>query len=238
MAQLVIKSAVTINTIGTEVYIEFFDATGEYEETENPGGFGPPNPSRSSLAMILFAEHLKEEANVEADVLFYDPQSVQSYTVAMSRNVNGVLSYNILAIPIFDPGLTYEEGNVVYDNQNPSESFIKEMVSGEWVTRTPKDIVGNDTIAQLNDYTFPVPDAIQFVEELNARKMLMLRTYVKHECEKDEYEPLRTQFEYAEGLLKSATNSFCAQAYNEAQIDIEEIFEFGVEIDLLEEHVE
>jgi hypothetical protein len=156
----------------------------------------------------------------------------------MSRDVNGVLNFNILAIPFFDPVLTYEDGSIVYDNENPSEPFIKEMVAGIWETRTPKDVVGNDSIAQLNDYTFAVPDAIQFVEELNARKMLKLRTYVKHECEKDEYEPLRTQFEYAEGLLKSATNSFCAQAYNEAQIDIEEIFEFGVEIDLLEEHVE
>jgi len=155
----------------------------------------------------------------------------------MNRDVNGVLNFNIFALPIFDPVLTYEEGNVVYDNQNPAESFIKEMVAGEWVTRTAEDLVGNDTVDQLNDYTFAVPDAIKFVEELNARKMLKLRSYVKHECEKDEYEPLRIQFEYAEGLLKSATNSFCAQAYNEAQIDIEEIFAFGVEIDLLEEHV-
>jgi len=237
MSNLVIRSAVSINTIGTEVYIEFLEATGDYEATDNPGGFGPPNPARSSLAMVLFAEHMKVDGNVEAEVLFYDATSVTSYTVAMLRDVNGVLNYNIFAIPIFDALATYDEGSIVYDNENPSEPFIKEMVSGIWEPRIAKDLIGNDSIDQLNDYTFAVPDAIAFVEELNARKMLKLRTFVKHECEKDDYEPLRNQFEYAEGLLKSATNSFCAQAYNEAQIDIEEIFEFGVEIDLLPENV-
>jgi len=170
--------------------------------------------------------------------LYYDATSVESYTVLMDRAVNGVLNYNIFAIPIYDPLTTYPEGTIVYNNENPSEPFIQQFIADEWVLVNPKDLIGDDTIDQLNDYTFAVPDAIKLVEELNARKMLKLRSYVKHECEKDEYEPLRIQFEYAEGLLKSATNSFCAQAYNEAQIDIEEIFAFGVEIDLLEEHVE
>jgi hypothetical protein len=238
MSNLVIRSAVTINTIGTEVYIEFLEATGEYEATDNPGGFGSPNPSRNTLAMVLFAEHMKVDGNVPAEILFYDATSVTSYTVVMDRDVNGVLNYNIFAIPIFDPLLTYVDGDIVYNNENPSEPQIQYLVAGVWVVLTPQDLIGNDSIDQLNDYTFAVPDAIKFVEELNARKMQKLRTYVKHECEKDEYEPLRIQFEYAEGLLKSATNSFCAQAYNEAQIDIEEIFAFGEEIDLLEEHVE
>jgi hypothetical protein len=235
---LIIRSAVTINAIGTEVYIEFLEATGDYADPDNLGGFGPPNPSRSGLAMVLFAEHMKVDGNVEADVLFYDATSVTSYTVVMSRDVNGVLNYNIFAIPIYDPLTTYPEGTILYNNVNPSEPFIQQLVGVEWVVVNPKDLIGNDAIDQLNDYTFAVPDAIRVVEELNRLKMLKLRDYVKHECEKDEYEPLRAKFEYAEGLLKSATNSFCAQAYNEAQIDIEEIFEFAVEIDLLPEHVE
>ena len=110
MSALVIKADVTINTIGTELYIEFLEATGVYNDPDNLGGFGTPNPERNSLAMLLVATHKKEAGDVPADVLPYNVETVASYTVLITPEVNGVLNYVILAIPLFVSGNTYAGG--------------------------------------------------------------------------------------------------------------------------------
>src|SRR5690349_3227072 len=113
---LAIKSEVTINPLGTEVYIEFLNATGVYDADDNPGGFGTPNPSRNTLAMVLVAKHKKVAGDVDASILAYNATSVTSFTVLMSEAVNGVLNYIILAIPLFDGGGSYVDGDITYDN--------------------------------------------------------------------------------------------------------------------------
>ena len=227
MSNLSIKANVTINQLGTELYIEFLEATGVYNDPDNPGGFGTPNPDRNTLAMVLVANHRMVDGDQVADILGYNVLTVTSFTVLLTAAVNGVLNYVILAIPLFDPVGAYVDGDITYDNTNPSVPVIQEMVAGVWEPRTKEEIVGNPKIDQLNAYALPISDAIAFANSLNAQKLLKLRAFIYGECPKDEeYEPTRNSFEYVDGLIKNATNAFCAQAYNEAQIDIEEVFDY------------
>lgn len=226
---LVLKADVTISDDGTQLFIEFLEATGTYDEENNPGGFGAPNPARNALAIILFAEH-KVAGDVAATVLAYSPLSVSSFTVTMTKEVNGVLAYTILALPIFAEEGDYDDGDVVYDNTNPAAPFIKEMVEGVFVERTAEEIVGNATVTQKNAYSFPIPDAIALQDELAAEKLRVLRDYLNGKCKGEDYKILRDRYEFVEALLISGTNAFCAAAYNEAQIDLEEIFTFESEV--------
>jgi len=221
-----LKSAETINALGTEMYVEFLNATGVYDVDDNPGGFGTPNPDRNQVAIVMFAEHKKVAGDVAASIQGYNALSVESFTIDITKSVNGVCNYVIFSILIFDPGTVYENGDVRYDTTNASAHFIKEMVDDEWVERTPEELIDNEEVVQLNKFAFPISSAIEFERSLNAIKMKVLRRFVNCECEKEEYEPKRNDFEYVAGLLQSATNAFCTQAYNEAQIDIEKIFEF------------
>lgn len=162
-----------------------------------------------------------------ASVVLNDPFSVSSFTVVIDKTVNGTLEYSLFALPIFDDLLTYEDGNIVYDAiTDPMSPIIKEMVDGLWVAVTADELIGNEDVIQTTDYAFPIPQAIALANLLNAAKMLKLRRYIHKRCSKEEFHDLRIKFEYVEGLIKVATLAFCKQAYNEAQIDIEEVFNY------------
>ena len=221
---LILKTTETINDIGTEVYIEFRQATGDYDATDNPGGFGAPNPARNTMAVLLWAKHKLVAGDQDATIFAYNPESVEAFTIAMAKPVNGVLNYAVVALPIFIDGGSYSDGDIVYDKENPAAPFIKEMVSGDWVEVTLEDIVGDEDAVQLVSYIFPIPDACEYATELNAEKLQLLTKYIKSQCGKDDYEPIRDKFDYVQALLRSAQKAFDASAFAEAQEDIEEIF--------------
>lgn len=228
---LILKGDVTIKDDGTELYIEFLNATGVYDVDDNPGGFGTPNPARNTLAIILVAEHKLVAADQAATILAYNPLSVTSFTITITKAVNGVLQWNLLAIPIFDSGGTYVDGDIVYDNENPAAPFIKKRVLGVWEEITAEEVVGEAVIVQANEYSFPIPDAIEVLRELSVEKLATLRDLVYgNDCKKEDYEPINNQFNYVDALISSATSAWCAQAYNEAQIDIEEVFNFETQV--------
>jgi hypothetical protein len=222
-----IKSTATINEAGTEVYIEFLETTGDYHVDDNPGGFGPPNLSRNELAVIIFAEHKIVAGDVAASIAAYNPLTVESFTVSISKQVNGVLNYNLFALPIFNPLGVYEDDDVVWDNQNPAQPFIKQMVASAWVVvESAEDLVTNENVIQDNQYRLIIPDAVKFAEELLGKKMKALRLRIKEEISKEEYEPYRLNHEWVEGLIRTADAALKAEAYNEAQTNIEEVFDF------------
>lgn len=227
---LVVKTKVTRNVAGTEAYIEFLNATGTYDVSTNPGGFGTPNPDRNDFAAILVAVHKLVETDQEASVSAYDPLSVTSFTIAITRDVNGELKYDLYLVPIFDSGGTYVDGDIVYDNETPSAPFLKKMVDSDWVTITNDDLAGSD-LDQKNSYAFIIPDAEAFQNELNAARLLKLREYKKDQCGCDEYDKARLNFDFVDGLLQAATNAHCDEAYAEAQQDVEEVLDFQDQLD-------
>jgi hypothetical protein len=221
---LVLKVKATIADSGDQVYLEFREATGDYDAIDNPGGFGIPNPTRNSVAVLIKAVHKLTPGDQAATVLAYNPLTVESFTVEMSKEVNGVLNFVILAPDIFDPIGSYVDGDIVYDNQNPSAPFLKEMVASAWVPRTIDEIIGKSDVPQINAYKFPIPDACAYLVELNAQKLVLVRNVVKNLCGEEEFALFNTKFQYAEVLMRSADFAFKASAFAEAQSNIDELF--------------
>lgn len=229
---LIVKGDVEQNAIGSEVYIEFLNATGVYNVDTNPGGFGTPNPARNALAMILVANHKLSAGDQAASIQAYNPLAVTSFTVNLSKTVNGVLQWNILAVPLFDSGGSYSDGAVVYDNENPSLPFIKERVAGVWVERTEAQIVGNANVVQANEYSFPVPAAMELSKDLLMEKQPKLRdkVYGTNDYTKQEFDTSDQQYKYVDSLISAACDAFRAEAYNEAQSMIEEVFNYESQV--------
>ncbi len=228
MSNLVVKTAVSLKADGSELYIEFEEATGTYHVTTNPGGFDTPNPSRNSLAAVLVAVHALVAGDQPAVIQAYNPISSTSFTITLTKAVNGVLKYDLLLIPIFDDELTYDDGDITYDNTNPSTPVIQELVLGVWTARTAQQVIGNANVDQKNGYSFPIPEAFFYQKELLLDNLLKLEPFINQgcDCEDKDYELANTKYNWISGLICTATDAYRAQAYNEAQKNIEKIFDY------------
>jgi hypothetical protein len=223
---LVLKTAVTRNAAGTELYIEFLNATGAYDDPTNLGGFGAPNVARESLAMIYYGLHKTVEEDIVSVPTAHDPLTATSFTIPLTRDNNGHLNYYVWGLPIFDDQLVYADGDIVYDNENPSVPFIKERVAGQWVTITSEDLVDKTVAIYKEGNVFPVPVAESFRMELNGLRLEKLRLMVYGECTEEEYTDFRNAFDYVDSELEEAINDFCSGSYAEAQQKLENIFEY------------
>lgn len=223
---LQLKTAVTRNSSGSELYVEFLNATGVYNAGTNPGGFGAPNPERNTLAVIFYGNFKISTGDVEATPLPYDALTVTSFTLAIDRSKNAHLNHYIFALPIFDDGGTYEEGDIVFNNENPSAPLIQKLNSeDEWETITAADLIGEE-VDQKETNSFITPEAEAFVNELSALRLSKLRALIEGKCGKDEYEPTRNSYDYVDSLLEGAILDFCSGAYAEAELKLEEIFAY------------
>lgn len=228
---LVLKTKTTRNQAGTELYIEFLQATGVYAVTTNEGGFGTPNPDRNDLAILFWAEHKGTAEDVLVQAVAHDPSTVSSFTVALTRAINGHLNIWLFAVPIFDVGDTYENGDVVWDNTNPEAAIIKKRVGGVWETILIDDLFDEAEVVNKEINLFPVPEAEAFRNSLNADRIKALEDKVNEKCPEEEYESARTSFDFVDGMLEAAVNDFCAGAYAEAQKKIDKIFEYETVLD-------
>lgn len=225
---LVLKTKTTRAADGSQLFIEFYNATGLYNVSTNPGGFGSPNPIRNTLAMIFYGNHKRVAADVLAVPLAYDPVTVESYTLALP-GVNGVLDYNIFAIPIFDPMGSYADGAIVWDNQNPTVPFIKKRVSSAWVVKQPADIIGEAIIVQKEGFAYPIPEMEKYRNELNTSRLNLLSEKVESGVDEQvDYDTVRNAFDFVDGLLDASGQDFCSGAYNEAQKKLERIEAYSV----------
>ena len=224
---LELKRTFTQKADGTEVYIEVVAATGLYNVTTNPGGFGAPNPARNTLALIFYGFHKKSDGDVVVAENTHDPLTVSQYTIPMAKDKNGHLEGHIFALRIFDSIVNYVDGDIVYDNENPAAPFIKKRVAGVFVAITEAALIGEvGVVDALEINEFPVPPAQDFVNELNADQLEKLRAFIKEDCGRDDYEEVKDRFDYVDSLLAISTDDFAALAYNEAQLKVKEIFDY------------
>jgi hypothetical protein len=229
---LVLKTTQERNQEGTEAYIEFLEATGTYDASTNPGGFGTPNPDRSSFAAVMVAIHRLVNGDVPANILAYDPVSVTSFTIEITPEVNGHLKYDLFLIPFFDEMLTYQEGDITYDNRVPADPSIIIYQNAQWVSIPKEDLIdsGSD-LTQKNGNALIIPVVEEFQNTLDAERLKKLREFIKQVCECEEYDKARLNFDFVDAMLGAALRAFCSGAYAEAQIDIEEILSFKAQLD-------
>jgi hypothetical protein len=223
---LQLKTTTSRNGSGTELYVEFLNATGVYDAGTNPGGFGAPNPERNTLAVIFYGNFKLSTGDVIAVPVVYDPLTVSSFTILLDRSKNAHLNHYIFALPIFDDELEYEEGDIVFNNDNPSAPVIQKLnAEDEWDIIQPADLIAEE-VDQKETNSFITPEAEAFENELAALRLSKLRALVNGSCGKDDYEPIRNAYDYIDGLLEGAILDFCSGAYAEAQLKLEEIFAY------------
>lgn len=231
---LELKEAVSQKADGTEFYIEVVNATGVYNVSTNPGGFGAPNPARNTLALIFYGNHKKVAGDVLAVPVTYDPLVVSQFTILLDEAKNGHIQYYITALQIFSLIGVYADGDIVYNNQNPLLPVIQKRIAGVFTTITAAQMIGEaGVVDELASNQFPIPDAINFKNQLLAEKFPILQDFINErtECLGDEYEESENNFTYVDNLLELATLDFAAQAYNQAEIKLEEVFEFKDKIE-------
>lgn len=224
---LVLKSKVTRSTDGLLLYIEVYEATGLYNVTTNPGGWGSPNPARNTLALIFDGNHKRVDGDILAVPDANDPVTVQSFTLHLPGK-NGALNYQVYAVEIFDTMGTYADGDIVWDNQNPSAPFLKKRVSGVWTVIVAADILGDDTVVQIDKYAYPIPEMEAYRNGLNTARLELLREKEENgDDQESDYDTIRNEFDFVDGLLDASGQDFCAAAYNEAQVKLERVEDFA-----------
>jgi hypothetical protein len=223
---LELKTASSRNQDGSELYIEFRNATGDYDVTTNPGGFGAPNPERSVLAILYYGILRTTEEDIEILPVLYNPLTAESLTIAIDKSKNGHHNFWLFALPIFDDQLTYSIGDIVFNNDDPGNAVVQKLnIDEEWDILSTEDLISEDVIKkEVNN--FVTPEADTFVNELNATRLVKLTKLIEGTCQKAEYDDARDAYDYVDGTLEAAYLDFCSGAYAEAQLKLESIFEY------------
>jgi hypothetical protein len=94
------------------------DQTGDYHVTENPGGYGAPNPARTDVALYLIGHKYREstdDEDITAIINNTDPENVTSWEIANSED--GYYYFDIMAVLIWIDSTTYAIGDLVFFQQ-------------------------------------------------------------------------------------------------------------------------
>jgi hypothetical protein len=99
----------------TATGVTLTDATGAYDVTSNPTGYGSPNAAFADYAhyAILRKKNVNEVADEDLDVTAYDETSATAFSA--TRSVDGWHQGVKLNIPVWTAG-TYASGTVKYYN--------------------------------------------------------------------------------------------------------------------------
>lgn len=74
-----------VNAEGTLLNLQ--DNTGLYDASDNPGGYGTPNPNKNEVAIILLANNKRQdEGDVQVTVQTYNPTVDYNYSVELYKD--------------------------------------------------------------------------------------------------------------------------------------------------------
>jgi hypothetical protein len=106
----IVKSS--INDAGTELNLS--DSTGVYEVSDNPGGYGTPNPDRADIALILVANNKRQDdGDVECTVQTYNPVTATTFIVELNKD--GWYQVDTYGLRLYDDTVLFDVTEAVYD---------------------------------------------------------------------------------------------------------------------------
>lgn len=131
----------------TDVIIN--EATGDYDATTNPGGWGAPNVLRSASNVGLVATYKKSDEDIPLVVTILTPTSgtpltVTSWNVALQGA--GWVKLTQFVGPDYDEALAYEQYSIIWD---PTTELF--YYWGESTDSTPGPLVIADGWIELTD---------------------------------------------------------------------------------------
>lgn len=105
----IVKSS--LNSDGTVMNLS--DSTGAYNVSDNPGGYGTPNPDRDQLAIYLRAYNKRSDDDVALSIATYD--KVTASTWAVTLNKDGWQQVNSYGLRFYSTDTSFSVLELVYN---------------------------------------------------------------------------------------------------------------------------
>lgn len=117
----------TYNDAGDEATVE--DSTGVYDVSDNPGGYGTPNPERNELGLVALIDYKATGGDETVVPTTFDGLTVTEIVVPITKD--GHIQVDGWLLPIIVGGEA--EGAFGYDT---SDGLPKQYLSAVWVEVT------------------------------------------------------------------------------------------------------
>jgi hypothetical protein len=186
------------------------DSTGAYDAGTNPGGYGTPNPARSSLALILVPLNKKTTPAADPeDILLvpnaYDPVTITQFQIVLTED--GRIQCNgFLLELVTGPG---NEGDIKYD---VASAQVQLYTGGAWTEVTDlTTLIGNTNL---------VSDVLEFNMQTFISRVLNAINEERFDhiiggekCEN--FEQLTDYYNQVKGRIEQANYNFAQSNYYE-----------------------
>lgn len=142
-----------IDAVNNVQTIEVKDATGDYNVTTNPGGYGTPNNARNTYGLKLFVIEKSTAGDVILTNTLQSPSTPTAKTVTAWRfdNVSGGYhSFYLCAITDYSNSIDYTVGELVWDD---GEDDFFECLDANGPGSTVKAVTDTDYWKPISDYT-------------------------------------------------------------------------------------
>ena len=124
-----------INALGTLLTLE--DKTGNYDAGTNPGGWGAPNPERSSMKLFLYGERKTTKEVTSLDLGFINmPIDIADLEYEIPTEFDGYYEFTLIAV---SDGAPTVEGEYGYDGTN-IQKFVGGSAENKTIAEASKDV--------------------------------------------------------------------------------------------------
>lgn len=203
------KYVANFDVDGTKAYVS--DSTGDYDATNNPGGYGAPNPVRSDVAWINVVQYMGLDETENIVIEAYNPLSAAQITIPITKD--GHIQVNGFLIPVIVGGEA--DGSYGYDT---ADSKVKLLISGTWVEVT--DLTTLLTASGLTSDVIHIPVLIASSRKLNDINKERFDAIISGEYDEGRLANDRL-YNNMKGRISQASNNFCAGNYYEFQRIVE-----------------
>ena len=199
---------------GTKAYVK--DSTGIYNNPDNLGGYGTPNPDRGDVAWIVVPQYMGTKETEDITVEDYVPTAATQITIPITKD--GHIQNNGFLIDVIAGG--ENDGDYGYDT---ADDKVKLLTLGVWEEVT--DLTTLLSATGLVSDVLHIPIIIQSSKkknDVNNERFDKIITGLYDEGRKAN-DNLYTEII---GRLTQASNNFCAGNYYEFQRIIEALNKF------------
>ena len=205
---------------GTKAYVP--DSTGVYNNPDNLGGYGVPNPERVDVAWIPVVQYMGTSETENIDVEEYVPTAATQITIPILKD--GHYQVNGFLINVISGGES--DGDYGYDI---TDDKVKLLTLGIWEIVT--DLTTLLGVSGLVSNVLHIPIITQISQKKNDVNKERFDKIISGEYDEGRNANDRIYTEL-KGRLEQASNNFCAGNYYEFQRIIEAtnkfIISFGV----------
>ena len=203
--------------------IIYKDNTGNYDITNNTGGYGAPNETRANLYLKFFLTLKKTIGDEQITIPSYNENTVTQWNVSLVED--GYYEAYLFASQAYLVGTTYALADIVFDTV--TDTFYKSLLVGNignavtnatyWKAVTEVD----ELKAAINAPTaVGYADFYEHIELCNSR-ICKTKAYLKEDgCDEN---PSTIRYNKIRNLIDGADINGSITAFSKAQAIIEEI---------------